>query len=102
MAQRRVLFDKSEIVLLVPGKKKVANYNLTNSTITRIQFDKCTERKFGIIPVKSEKITIVTPKAGAPIVYTKGENKAFFDEYKAEFARYAKEYRVTFTDNTVE
>ena len=102
MAQKRVMFDKSEVVLLVPGKKRMANYNLTSGTITRIQFDKCTERKFGFIPVQSEKITIVTPKAGAPIVYTKGENKEFFDEYKAEFARYAKEYRVTFIDNTAE
>ena len=102
MVQRRVMFDKSEVVLLVPGKKRVANYNLTNSTITRIQFDKCTERKFGIFPVQSEKITIITPKAGVPIVYTKSENKEFFDEYKAELAKYAKEYRVTFIDNTAE
>ena len=35
---------------------------LTNSTITRIQFDKCTERLFGIIPQKSEKITIASSK----------------------------------------
>ena len=100
MAQRRIMFDKAEVVLLVPGKKRMANYNLTNANITRIQFDKCTVRKFGIIPVKDEKISIVTPKAGMPIVYLRSENKAFFDEYKAEFARYAKEYRVTFTDNT--
>lgn len=102
MAQRRILFDKAEIVCLVPGKKKVESFNLSNSVITRIQFDKCVERVFGIIPTKSEKITIVTPKRGQPIVYMKGENKAFFDQYKQELAQYAKDYRVTFTDNTKE
>ena len=102
MAFKRAMFDKAEIVLLIPGKKRVANYNLNNTNITRIQFDKCTERKFGIFPVQSEKITIVTPKSGMPIVLTKMENKPYFEEYKAEFARYAHDYRVTFYDNTKE
>ena len=100
MANKRILLDKSEMVLMVPGKKKMETYNLNSSQITRIQFDPCVERTFVIIPSKSEKITIVTPKRSQPIVYTKHQNKAFFEQYKTELAEYAKTYRVTFADNT--
>jgi len=100
MATKWVLVDKAELVLLVPTKNKVLNYNLTASTIVRIQFDKCTERMFGIIPKESEKITIVTPKSGAPIEYYKSKNKQYFESYKADLEKFAKDNRITFTDNT--
>lgn len=102
MAQKRILIDKAEVILVVPGKKKVKNYYLVSSDISRIQFDKCTERLFGIIPQKSEKITIASSKLPSWVVYTKGDNKKFFDEYKTELTEFAKKYRVTFTDNTKE
>ena len=100
MAQKWVMVDKAELVLLVPMKNSVKNYNLTASSIVRIQFDKCKERKFGIIPQDSEMITIVTPKSGAPIEYTKGKNPKYFAEYKADLEKFAKDNRITFTDNT--
>ena len=46
MANKRILLDKSEMVLMVPGKKKMETYNLNSSQITRIQFDPCVERTF--------------------------------------------------------
>ena len=101
MAQKWVLVDKAELVLMFRRGKKLASLNLTSDSIVRIQFDKCKERKFGIIPTDSEKITIVTPKSGEPIVYWKGKSKAFFEEYKADLAKFAKDYRITFTDNTI-
>ena len=100
MANKLILFDKSEIVLFVPTKNNYKTHNLVSSQILRIQFDKITERKFGIIPQESEQITIVTSKNPDGIVYTKGKNKKFFDEYKSEFAEYAKEYNVKLIDNT--
>lgn len=100
MANRRMYLDKSEITVLIPGKKKVEDVHLSSGQITRIQFDKCTERMLLVIPQQSEKITIVSSKRANPIVMTKGQNKAFFEQYKTELAQYAKEYNVTFTDNT--
>ena len=100
MANRRVYLDKSEVTILIPGKKKVEDVHLTNGQITRIQFDKCTERILFVIPQQSEKITIVSSRRAQPIVLTKGQNKAFFEDYKQELAKFAKEYNVTFTDNT--
>ncbi len=83
MAHKLINFDKSEVVLFVPTNNNYITYNLVSSDILRIQFDKITERKFGIIPQESEKIAIVTSKFPDGIVYTKGKNKVFYDEYKA-------------------
>ena len=100
MANKLVLVDKSELVLFVPTKNNYITHNLVSSQILRIQFDKITERKFGSIPQESEKISIVTSKNPDGIVYTKGKNKKFFDEYKADFTAYAKENNVKLIDNT--
>jgi hypothetical protein len=100
MANRRIYLDKSELTLLIPGKKKVEDVHLTSGVITRIQFDKCTERMLFVIPQQSEKITITTSKRAQPVVYTKGKNKVFFDQYKQELEKFAKENNVTFADNT--
>lgn len=99
MAPKRIFFDKTEIVFMVVTQKKVVRKELSAKEIVRIQFDECTERRFGIIPQKSEMITVVSGKLGAPIVYKKGQNKKYFDEYKSGLARFAKENNVTFTDN---
>jgi len=72
--------------------------NLKYNQISRIQFDPCREfRIFRFVP--SEKISIYTPKRGEPLIYTKLKEKAFFEQYKQELAKFAKDNRVTFTDN---
>lgn len=100
MANKLVLVDKSELVLFVPTNNNYITHNLVSSQILRIQFDKITERKFGIFPQESEKISVVTSKNPDGIIYTKAKNKKFFDEYKAEFAEYAKANHVKLIDNT--
>ena len=102
MAKRRIYFDKSEIVLIVPGKKGASSYNLVSSNVNRIEFAKCKEFTLGFIPKESEMIKIVGSNLPGEIVYKKGENKAYFDTYKEEFAQYCKEYRVPFEDKTQE
>ncbi len=98
MAQRHVYFDKTELVLAFAQGKKFRSLNLSYDQITRIQFDECTEYSlFRRVP--SEKITVVTPKRGEPIVYTKMKEKKFFDEYKAGFEKFAKDNRITFQNN---
>lgn len=99
MAQRRIFIDKTEIVFMVPAKSKVVRRELSAKEIVRIQFDECTERTLGIFPKKSEMITIVSGKLGAPLVYKKGQNGKFFAEYKAGLEKFAKDNFVTFTDN---
>jgi len=100
MAQRRIYVDKTEIVFLVPTKNSMSRYNLSARDITRIQFDKSVINIFGFIKSESETITVVSGKAGAPIVYKKSQNKKFFDEYKRELEKFAKDNSVTFADET--
>lgn len=100
MITRHVYFDRSEVVLIVQGKKKAVTYNLVSSDFNRIQFEKCKELKFGFIPVDSEKITLSSSKLPTVISYTKGQHKKYYEDYKKEFAEYAKKYNITFSDNT--
>ena len=102
MAQRRIYVDKTEIVFLVPTKNNMARHNLAARDIVRIQFDKSVANILGFIKKESEAITVVSGKLKKPIVYKKSQNKKFFDEYKCELAKFAKDNNVTFADKTVE
>lgn len=100
MAQRRIYADKTEVVFLVPTKNKMVRYNLASSDIVRIQFDKSIVNILGFIKSETETITVVSGKVKAPIVYKKNQNKKYFDEYKSELERFAKQNYVTFVDTT--
>ncbi len=98
MAQRHIFCDKTEIVCMVMGKKKMQTFNLPFDSITRIQFDAYEERKL-FKKVPSEKITILSGKRAEPIIYTKLKEKQFFEDYKKELEKFAQDNRITFTNN---
>lgn len=98
MAQKRVLCDKTEMVLMVVGKKKVEAVNLRADQITNIRFEECKELKFFWL-VPSERIVITSSKRGEPIVYTKMREKRYFEEYKKDMEKFAVENRITFYNN---
>ena len=100
MANRRIYIDKTEIVFMVPAKKKMARHCLAANDISRIQFDKKETKILGFIKLQEESISVSSGRLGAPIVYKKGQNKKFFDEYKRDLERFAKNNTVTFADNT--
>src|SRR5690242_14720686 len=99
MAQRHIMVDKTEIVLMVAGKKKYEIVNLSYDQIVRVQFDKCKETRF-FWRVESESITIITSKR-PPIVYKKFQEKNFFDEYKNSLEKFCKDNHITFTNNLI-
>ena len=100
MANRRIYVDKTEIVFMVPSKKKIARHCLTAKEISRIQFDKKEGKFLGFIKTETESISVSSGKLGAPIVYTKSQNKKFFEEYKRDLENFAKANMVTFADNS--
>ena len=100
MAQRRIYLDKTEGVFHVPTKNNIAKFNLVARDIIRIQFDKKSTLILGFIKSETETITIVSGKLKSPIVYKKNQNKQYFDEYKCELEKFAKDNNITFTDNT--
>lgn len=99
MATRHILCDQTEIILAVPLKNKYKHLNLTYEDISRIQFDACTERKLLFKTVPSEKITIMTGKHPGPVVFTRENEKKFWDEYKTNLTKFAKDNNITFADN---
>ena len=100
MAREKILFDKTEIILTVVGKKKVQLVNLTCDKITSVSVDPAKGRILGIIPVDSETITVRASGRAEPIVFWKHQEKQFFDSYKEKLADFCKNNRVTFYDNT--
>ena len=90
MAKRRVYFDTTEVVVLVPGKKGFQNINLIRNDIHRIYIEKCNEPILGVIPRKSERIRVATGKLEESILFSKLENKKFYEEYKEGFVKFAK------------
>lgn len=100
MARRRVYFDTTEVVVLVPGNKGLQNINLIRNDIHRIYIEKCNEPIWGIIPRTSERIRISTAKSEEPILLPKLENKKFYDEYKEGFIKFAKANFISI-ENTV-
>ena len=98
MANKRVLCDKTEVVLTVLGKNKAQIINLTYDQIVSIRFEPCREFRF-FRRVPSERIVITTSKGEQPIIYTKVKEKKFFDEYKKDLKEFAENNRITFYDN---
>jgi hypothetical protein len=102
MAEKRVLCDKTEVVLKFndsTDKNKIKIANLAYDQITSITIEDFYEfRLFRKVP--SERILVRTNRLQAPIIYTKKKDKQFFDEYKQDLAKFAKDNRITFYDNT--
>ena len=102
MAKKRVYFDTSEIVLLIPGNKGFKNVNLIRNDIHRIYIEKCNEPIFGIIPRESEQIRISTGKFEEPFVFPKIANKVYYEEYKEGFLKFAKAHSIAVEDTSNE
>ena len=101
MANPRILFDKTEVVLIIIGKKKAQQMNLTYNNFISVSFEPCKEVKF-IFPVKSQRIVLRTNKSGTPIIYTRGKEKAFFDSYLEGWRKFCKDNRITLYDRLSE
>jgi len=98
MAYEHIMFDKTEIVLIVMGKKKPQVLNVTYDKIMRIQFDRFMVRKL-FKKVPSEKIIIMIRGRDSAVEFTKLKEKKFFGIYKEGLRKFAKDNRLTFIDN---
>ena len=95
MAVEHVMCDKTELVLVVLEKKKAVTLNVRYDEIQSIRFQPCKEFKF-LSKVDSEKIVIATSKYPKPVVYTKRKEKKYFEKYKTELEKFAKNNNITF------
>lgn len=101
MARKHIFCEKTELVLIILMGNGAFSMNLTYDQIVRIQFEPCTERKFLFFKSPSEKIVFVTRKNERPVEFLKSKEKEFFEEYKVELEKFAKNNRISFTNNLV-
>jgi len=100
MAKNHLLCDKTEIIVTVLMGNQWRNINITADKIKRIQFDKCKEKVSLFKMGDSERISIETSFSPMPIMIFKQKEKQFFDSYKEQLEKFAKNNRLTFVDNT--
>lgn len=101
MANERVLFDKTEVMLTIVGKNRVSVLNVTYDKLITVQFEPIKEFKFFRM-VPSEQIKIKCSGREQPVIYKRSKEKKYFDAYKAGFRKFCKENRITFYDYTTE
>ncbi len=97
MANRKIVCDKTEIIL-VDGKNDQV-HNLTYDQIIRIQIKTCNEFSW-FKKVPSEKIEVFARKYAEPFVFLKNKNRQFYEEYKIGLKEFAKKNRIVFNDWT--
>jgi hypothetical protein len=97
MAKKHLIIDKTELIATLLMGNQWRNVAVTADKIRRIQYDKCVEKSL-FKKVESEKITIEA-SASPPIVFFKSKEKEFFEEYKQDLEKFAKNNRLTFVDN---
>jgi hypothetical protein len=104
VAKEHLLFDKTEIVAMVMVKneraqKRAQMVNLKYDKIVSISIKPHEEKTlFGKKP--SELIEIVVSGRSEPIVYTKLKEIKFWEGYKQGLEIFARENRISFTDET--
>ena len=96
MKHDKIMYDKTEIIVVDETGKRPALLNLPYDKITSIAFDKCKEGLFG---KPSEKISITVRGKEKPLVYYKGKEKEKFDRYKEMLTKFAKDNKVSFYNN---
>lgn len=104
MKKPRIMFDKTEIVAsaIIVGemnKKKQKLLNLTPDSFSKISIVPCKERKLFKM-VDSEKIVLNLRSYANPVEYTKKDNAEYFESYKQNFEKFAKDNGVSFFDET--
>ena len=94
----KILYDKTEIIAVDLSGKRAQALNLTYEKIISIQFDNDTVSKL-FKKVPSEKISITIRGREAPLVYYQVEEKGYWDQYKNDLTKFAKDNRVSFRNN---
>lgn len=97
MAKEHLLFDKTELMAVVRMGNNFAVKNLKYSDILSIAFKPC-EKKGLFKSTPSECIELKVKNQNQPIYYYKHEEGKFWDGYIAGLKTFAKNNRITLSD----
>lgn len=97
MKHDKIMYDKTEIIVVDETGKRPALLNLTYDKVISIAFDKCKE---GLFKKDSEKISITARGKEKPLTYYKGKEGAEkFERYKEMLTKFAKDNKISFYNN---
>lgn len=100
--KEHILFDKTELVLVILDSKGGRLMNVNADDIQAIQISPCKEKK-GLLKNKeidSEQILFKLKRDPEnPITYLKSAEETFWDGYKTGLASFAKKNKLSFTDS---
>lgn len=99
MAKPHLMFDKTEITMIIVTNKSARAMNITYDKIQSINIGKAKTKKFGIIPTEDDAITFRIAGFVDEIPFFRSKEKAFFDGYVTEAEAFAKRNRLTFYNN---
>ena len=99
MAKEHILFDKTELMAMAYMGNIAQMVNLKYNNITGISIKPIME-KSGFSKKPSEIIEIKVNNMPVPLTYTMLKEKQFWDSYKTNLKKFAKNNRITLIDET--
>ena len=97
----KMTFEPTEMILNYNSGKGRKDLNLSYDQIISISIDKCTVRKF-FKNIETERVGVTPRQFGVPIYYYSYKEGDFFEGYKANLRKFAKDNRITIYDSLKE
>lgn len=97
MEERRLSCSKDWTVLTINGTDKKTALHLNYTDIESIHFDEAIISKM-FRKIQTHRIQIFVKNAKSPIVFTRYHNQKYFDEYKHELSKFARDNRIKLND----
>lgn len=100
-AKPHILFDKTELVLVIITNNGAMTRNVTYDQIMSITIDSIKVKKLFKEAITDQIAIKLKVDPENPITYSRLAEKDHFDSYKTELATFAKRNKLSFVDNTV-
>ncbi len=97
MEERRLFCSRDWTVLTITGSGKNNTFHLNYTDIESIKFDETFINKM-FRKIQTQRIQIFLIGTKNPIVFTKYHNHKYFDEYKQELSKFARDNRIKLND----
>ena len=94
----KIVFDKTEIIVMDTSGSRARLHNLTFDKIVSIRFDNENVRIL-LATKPTEVITITVRGEENPIKLYRNKEEEFFEGYKTGLEEFAKTHRITFYNN---
>ncbi|HEY9061174.1 MAG TPA: hypothetical protein VIO64_11840 [Pseudobacteroides sp.] len=100
MEKRRLSCSKDWTTLSIANFDEKKTLYLNYNDINRIEFDEILINKL-FRKIRTEKIQIFTNTSSTPIEFIKHNHEKYFEEYKQELSKFARDNKISLIDRIV-